>query len=169
MAVVVTEQQLEDRCRELLPGEEVLAAGAFQPYGAGMATGAAAGAGVNAAHDLHLPGVAGLALSAAAGYAAHRGMAVADRQPPWTVMAVTADRVYAFDGSDVEGMTVKRQFDGPPYATWSRAEIVVHVSKHLTQFTMSIDDPTTGTSWEYTGNKLYKVGGKLVAQLLTDG
>jgi hypothetical protein len=161
MAIALTEKQLEERCGELLPGEEVLAAGAFEPYGALMATGAGAGIGVG-------HGVAGAVLSAAAGYAANRGMAVAEHQPPWTVLAVTADHVYAFDATDAEGVTATRHFDGPPYATWDRPAIAVHVSRHVAHFTLAIDDATTGTTWEYTGNQVYKVGGKLVAHLLTD-
>jgi hypothetical protein len=160
MAIALTEKQLEERCGELLPGEQVLAAGAFEPYGALTATGLGAGVGVG-------HGLAGVALSAAAGYAADRGMAVAEHQPPWTVLAVTADHVHAFDATDAEGVTATRHFDGPPYATWERSAIAVHVSRHVAHFTLAIDDTTTGTTWEYTGNKMYKVGGKLVAQLLT--
>jgi hypothetical protein len=169
MAVTLTEKELEERCRELLQGEEILATGAFQPYGSGFATGMAAGSGAQAAHTMHAPGLAGVALSAAAGYAAHRGMAKAEHQPPWTVLAVTPTHVYAFDATDAEGLTATRHFSGPPYASWDRSQIVVHVSRHVTQFTLSIDDPATSTSWEYTGNQIYKVGGKLVAKLLTDG
>jgi hypothetical protein len=162
MAIALTEKQLEQRCGELLPDEQVLATGAFEPYGALMATGAGAGLGVG-------HGLGGLSLSAATGYAANRGMAVAEHQPPWTVLAVTADHVYAFDATAGDGITATRHFDGPPYAAWDRTALAVHVSRHVTHFTLAIDDTATGTTWEYTGNQVYKVGGKLVAQLLTDG
>lgn len=159
MALVITEAELETICRGLLPGEDVLAVGFFQPWGAEMATGMGAGAGF---------GVGGALVSAATGYAAHRGLTVAEHQPAWTAMAVTPTTVYAFDASDAAGVTASKHFTGPPYATWDRSRIAVHVSRHLTQFTMSVDDLDAGVTWEYTGNQIYKSGGKLVAHLLVD-
>ncbi|MEZ5143003.1 MAG: hypothetical protein R2726_10865 [Acidimicrobiales bacterium] len=163
MAFVITEQELEQICQGLLPGEQVLAVGLFEPYGALTATGLGAGAGLSM-----VPGVAGAVAAAATGFASNRGMAVAEHQPPWTAMAVTPTHVYAFDASDAAGLTATRHFTGPPYATWDRSKIAVHVSRHLTHFTMSVDDLDARTTWEYTGNQVYKSGGKLVAQLLTD-
>ncbi len=159
MALVITEPELEEILRKLLPGEDVLAVGFFQPWGSQTATGLGAGAGF---------GIGGAIVSAATGYAAHRGMAVADHQPPWTAMAVTPTHVYAFDCSDSVGVTATRDFTGPPYATWERDQIAVHVSRHLTSFTMAVDDLEHHVTWEYTGNQVYKSGGKLVAHLLTD-
>jgi hypothetical protein len=52
--------------------------------------------------------------------------------------------------------------------TWDRSAIGVHVSRFFTHVHLTIDDHATGTSWEYKGNPLYKVGGKLVAALLAD-
>jgi hypothetical protein len=169
MAVVVTEKELEEACASLLPDEKVLAVGLFQPYGAMMTQGAGMGTGMQAAQDLHVGGAAGVLMSAAAGFAARRGLATVEHQPPWTAMAVTEQHVYAFDASDHKGgTTATHKFSGPPYATWERNAIAVHVSRHVTSFTLSIDDAASGQSYEYTGNKIYKVGGKLVAHLLTE-
>ena len=159
MALVITESELEEILRGLLPGEEVLAVGLFQPWGSEMASGLGAGAGF---------GVGGALVSAATGYAAHRGMAVADHQPPWTAMAVTPTHVYAFDCSDAAGLTATKHFTGPPYASWERDKIAVHVSRHVTQFTFAIDDVEQHVTWEYTGNLVYKSGGKLIARLFAD-
>ena len=168
MTIVITEKDLEAQCQTLLPDEEVLSAGLFQPYGSLTTEGAASGDGVGAARALHLPGAVGLVASAAVGLAAERGLAAAEHQPPWTALAVTAARVHAFDASAAGGLSVTKHFEGPPYASWNRSDISVHVSRHLTHFTMAIDDLASGTAWEYTGNQVYKSGGKLVAHLLTD-
>jgi hypothetical protein len=168
VAVVITEKQLEELCAGLLPGEEVLAVGLFEPYGSGVAIAGGASTGVSTAHALHVPGAAGALMSAAAGYAAERGLAAAEHQPPWTVLGVTAAHVYAFDASDRAGVTATKSFSGPPYASWDRGAIAVHVSRALTSFHLSVDDPSSGTTWEFKGNSIYKVGGKLVAHLLTE-
>ncbi len=40
-------------------------------------------------------------------------------------------------------------------------------ARGVTSFELAIDDPAAGTCWEFKGNAVYKVGGKLVAHLLT--
>jgi hypothetical protein len=165
---IFTEKDLEQHCNELLPDEPVLAAGLFQPYGSGVALAAGVGGAASLAHDLHVPGVAGVLVSAATGFAAQRGLATAENQPPWTVLAVTAAHIHAFDASEAGGLTATKHFHGPPYATWDRSAIAVHVSRYVASFELAIDDPSTGTSFEFKGNALYKVGGKLVAHLLTE-
>jgi len=164
---MITEKELDARCAGLLPGEQVLATGLFEPYGSGVAIGTGVGTAETVAHGLHLPGVAGVLVSAATGFAAERGLAAAEHQPPWTVLAVTPTHVYAFDASQAGGVVATGHFSGPPYATWDRGAIGVHVSRYVTSFELAIDDPATGTCWEYKGNAVYKVGGKLVAHLLT--
>ena len=57
---------------------------------------------------------------------------------------------------------------GEPYAVWDRSTIAVHTTTYVGSFTLVIDDPSTGKSWEYKGNRLYQVGGKVVAHLLTE-
>ena len=159
----MTLDHLERTCTRLLPGEQVQAMGLFMPYGVMAATGAGVGLGAMAA-----PGAAGMAMSAAAGLAGARGFAAATGQPPYTVLAVTPTHVYAYDASTDGGMWATADFSGPPYATWDRGAIGVHVSRFFTHFHLTIDDHATGTSWEYKGNPVYKVGGKLVAALLAD-
>jgi hypothetical protein len=168
MSVVITEKQLEETCQRLLPDEQVLATGLFQPYGSGVAMGEGIGAGSGIAHAAHVPGVAGALMSAAAGFAAQRGLASAEHQPPWTVLAVTPTKIYAFDASAAGGLSAKHDFSGPPYATWDRDAVAVHTTRYVTSFTLAIDDPQTATSYEYKGNAVYKMGGKLVAHLLTE-
>lgn len=166
MSVVMTEKQMQEICSALLPDEEVLVTGLFQPYGSGVAMGTAMGGTMSMADDLHIPGVAGGLISAAAGLASQRGLAKAEHQPQWTVIAVTDEHVYAFDATGKTGMSVSHNFTGPPYATWDRDKITVHMSRYVMSFTLTIDDHVSGTSWDYKGNEIYKMGGKLVAHLL---
>ena len=49
MTIVITEKDLEAQCQTLLPDEEVLSAGVFQPHGALTTQGAAGGDGGGAA------------------------------------------------------------------------------------------------------------------------
>ena len=96
-----------------------------------------------------------------------RGMSASQGQPPYTVLAVTADHIYAFDASKDGGWLATTEFTGPPYARWDRSAVSVHVSRFLSHFHLSIDDHATGTAWAYKGNPVYQVGGKLVAALLS--
>ena len=162
-----TERKLEARAQSLIGDEEVLAAGLFQPYGTGavMAAGLTGG---SAASDLaHLPGVVGGALSVAAAYAAQRGLAAAEHLPPWTALAVTASRIYAFDATEAGGLAATDHF-GEPFHVWDRSAVAVHMSRYVLSFALTIEDLQAQTSSSFKGNELYKVGGKLVAHLLAD-
>lgn len=155
---------LTQTATRLLPGEEVLAVGLFMPYGVLAAEGAGTAMG-----GLAAPGIAGMAMAAAGGLASARGFASASGQPAYTVLVVTPTHVHAFDASTDGGMWATADFSGPPYASWDRATIGVHVSRFFTHFHLTIDDHASGTSWEYKGNPVYKVGGTFVADLLTGG
>lgn len=166
MTIAVTEKKLEKACASRLPDEEVLATGMFQPYGSGVMLGEGVGAGEAVAHAAHLnpvvDGVAGLV----AGFASERGLATAEHQPPWTVLAVTADKIHAFDASAGGGMAATDKL-GNEYATWNRDQVAVHVTKYVASFTLTIEDHEAQKTYQYKGNEIYKVGGKLVAHLLT--
>jgi hypothetical protein len=162
-----TERKLEARAQSLLGDEEVLAAGLFQPYGSGVAMAGGATGGSIASDLAHLPGVAGGALSVAATYAAQRGLAAAENLPPWSALAVTPSRIYAFDATEAGGLAATDHF-GEPFQVWDRSAVAVHVSRYVLSFALTIEDVGTQTSWSFKGNELYKVGGKLVAHLLSD-
>jgi hypothetical protein len=167
MSIVVTEAKLTEGCQARIPDEQVLSTGLFQPYGSGVVGMEGVGAGESVAHAAHPPGVAGALFSAAAGIASQRGLAAAEGVPPSTALAVTATKIYAFDASAGGGLTATADV-GDPYAVWDRATVAVHTTNYVGSFSLVIDDPGTGKSWEYKGNRLYQVGGKIVAHLLTD-
>jgi hypothetical protein len=165
--VFPTERKLEARAQAVIGDERVLAAGLFQPYGSGVA---AVGGGVGGAAGgeiAHLPGLASGVLSAAAAFAAQRGLAAAEHLPPWTALALTASRIFAFDATEAGGLAATDHF-GEPFQVWERSGVAVHVSRYILSFALTIEDPQTATSWSFKGNELYKVGGKLVAHLLAE-
>ena len=159
MTVYLSQEEIAEQLAPLLPGETVLASGLFEAYGALTALGAGGPVG----------GVAGAVTNVATSLVAREAVADAQGEPQWTLIAVTADHIYAFDVSGGTGLMPTKQITGSPYATWDRSAVEVHVSKHVTHFTFKIVDPTDGRSWAYTGNRIYAVEGKLVAHLLTDG
>lgn len=167
MSVLVTEKKLEAACRERLGDEEVLAVGLFQPYGSGVVLDGAVSEASGLAGDLHLPGIVGGIASIAAGFAAERGLANAEGQPPWTVLAVTPTAIHAFDASAAGGTTATDDLKAE-YATWDRSTVAVHTTRYIASFTLTIDDLATKKSWQYKGNAIYKIGGKLVAHLLAE-
>jgi hypothetical protein len=167
MTIAVTEKKLEAACQDELGDEEVHAAGLFQPYGSGIVLAGGVSAGADVAGDLHLPGVAGGILSAAAGFAAERGLATAEHQPPWTAIAVTSSKIYAFDASAAGGTAATTKITGP-YQVWERSKVAVHTTRYVLSFALVIEDTATKQSWQYKGNEIYKVGGKLVAHLLAE-
>ena len=162
-----TERKLETRAQSLISGEEVLAAGLFQPYGSGVAMAAGVTGGSVAGDLADLPGVAGGALGVAAAYAAQRGLAAAEHLPPWTVLAVTPSRIYAFDATEAGGLAATDHF-GEPFQAWDRSDVAVHISRYVLSFALTIEDLRSHTSSSFKGNDLYKVGGKLVAHLLAE-
>lgn len=167
MTIAVTEKKLDAACQAHIPDEEVLATGLFQPYGSGVIMGEGVSGGEGIAHAMHLPGVAGGILSAAAGFAAERGLATAEHQPPWTALAVTPTKIYAFDASAGGGAAATDKLH-EPYQVWSRDQVAVHTTRYVTSFALVIEDLATRQSFQYKGNEVYKVGGKLVAHLLAD-
>jgi hypothetical protein len=51
---------------------------------------------------------------------------------------------------------------------WDRAAVAVHVFRYLLSFASTIEDLRTQTSWSFKGNELDRVGGELVAHLLSE-
>jgi hypothetical protein len=80
---------------------------------------------------------------------------------------VTPSRIYAFDATEAGGLAATDHF-GEPFQVWDRSAVAVHVSRYVLSFALTIEDVGTQTSWSFKGNELYKVGGKLVAHLLSD-
>lgn len=167
MSIAMTEKKLTAGCQARINDEQVLSTGLFQPYGSGVAEVEGFGAAQAVTHAAHMPGMAGVLISAAAGMASQRGLAAAEGVPPYTAIAVTPTKIYAFDASAGGGMTATAKL-GEPYAVWDRATVAVHTTTYVGSFSLVIDDPNSGKSWEYKGNRLYQVGGKVIAHLLTE-
>ncbi|MGY1711857.1 hypothetical protein ACI8AC_20365 [Geodermatophilus sp. SYSU D00758] len=99
------EQKLLAAAQSIVGEEDtLLAAGVFQPRGTqgGMAAGAAVGGGLAGGVAALATTATGLALGERAGAAAGHGLAV----PRWTVLAVSATRIYAFVGEG-HGLAVR--------------------------------------------------------------
>jgi len=167
MSAIIRLASLEQACKDRLPDEEVLAVGMFEPYGSMLAASGGAGVGDSLMHlasnNVLLDGIGAVAGT----LAAEKGVAMAEHQPKFSALAATATRIVAFDATGRTGATATTNL-GEIYHSWDRAAVAVHLSRYLTSFTLTIHDPADGTTFSYHGNKIYKVGGKLLAHLLVD-
>ena len=85
MSIAMTEKKLTAGCQARIPDEQVVSSGLFQPYGSGVVGMEGVGAAEAVTHAAHVPGVAGVLISAAAGMASERGRAqpkACPRTPP---------------------------------------------------------------------------------------
>ena len=128
--------------------ETVTAAGVFQPRGtsAGLQIGDA-GAVSGLGHGV--AGAVGGLVAMAAGTAAGRGLSIAEHLPRWTLMAVTATKLYAFhvlsptDGIEFEMAGLFRM--------WSLDQITVHGSGRVGTKVFVVDDTAARHSYEFEG------------------
>ena len=90
--------------------------------------------------------VAGLAAGAMAGEVAAEARDV----PTRTILAVGSAHVFAFV-AEAEGMHWRA---GERFATFDRSKIKVTVHARVNVHTLSIEDPDTGRTYEWEGNRI---------------
>ncbi len=158
----MNEQKLLSEAQQIVGQDDVLlAAGVFQPRGtqAGMSGGAATGGGL-------ARGVAGLALSAAGIAAGERAATTAARglsTPRWTVLAVSADRIYGLTGHG-EGLAIR---PGEVFAVLSRDEVTTKVHERVGVRVVEIIENGAGAALELETARLGGWHGADVLRLLS--
>ncbi len=158
----MNEQALLSQAQEVVGQDDVLlAAGVFQPRGtqAGMSGGAAVGGSL-------ARGVAGMALTSA-------GMAVGGRAgqtaagglptPRWTVLAVSAERIYGLTGHG-EGFAIR---PGEVFAVLRRDEVETTVHERVGVRVLEIRDTGSGAALELETARLGGWHGADVLRLLS--
>lgn len=154
----MSEQELVEMVTPLVGGEEVLAAGVFEPRGTSGAMAASAGAGV----ETHDP--VGMAIGALGVVGAGHAAAAVEHQPRWTVVAVTPTRVLAFEGL-AHGIGWK---PGECYATFDRASLGVTVHGRVNVKVMVLEDLTDHHRLELETARFGPQHGTIVTHLLAD-
>ncbi len=153
----MSEQDYVQMVTPFADGEEVLAAGVFEPRG--TSGGQAAAATGLAGNDLALA-----AISTAGMVGAGHAAAVIEHQPRWTILAVTPTRVIAFKG-EVDGIHWK---PGQVYATFDRSSLAVTVHGRVNVRVLVIEDSASGTKLELETMRVGPQHGGVVIHLLTD-
>lgn len=141
----MSDEKLIEEARSFLgDDEEVLAAGMFQPRGTSGGREGAMGAGL-ATND-----IVGELVGAAASVEAGRGMSHVDDVPRWTMLAVTPTTLHAIEcGQHGVGWQPKQTF-----ATFDRAKITATVHRRVNVRTLTIEDPDSGRSYQWEGNRI---------------
>ena len=153
----MSEQDYVQMVTPLTDGEEVLAAGVFEPRG--TSGGQAAASTGFAGRDLTLAAISTAAM-AGAGHAA----AVIEHQPRWTILTVTPTRVIAFEGK-ADGVHWK---PGQVYATFDRSSLAVTVHGRVNVRVVVLEDTASGTRLELETMRIGPQHGTVVIHLLTD-
>jgi len=122
-------------------GEKVEAAGVFQPRGTAGAVTAVGAVGTVAGHEL----------------AKDEGV------PRWTLIAVTAQHLYAFAAELALGGGVKSL---EPFATFERDKIAITVHGRLGVRTFEVEDTTSGRRFEWEAQRFSPMHGSVVVKLL---
>jgi hypothetical protein len=151
----VSEQRFIDLVQPLAGGEQVLAAGVFQPRGT---SGAMAAGGAL--------GMTGRGIDMAVGGAqilgAGQEAATLEQEPRWTIVAVTPTRVLAFEGR-THGMNWE---PGELYAQFSRDRLAVTVHGRLNVRVLVLEDTSDGQTLELETNRIGPQHGAVVVELL---
>lgn len=163
----LTEKSLIDATQQAIGDQgRVLAAGVFQPRGsAGALTG---GAILGSAARL-IPGIGNVAAeaiqmaAAEGGYAARHGLAAEEGVPVYTLIAVTAEHLFAFRAKRDQLLGFKA---GEPFATWDRDQIAISVHARAKVRTFEIHDLQTDQKYEMEAPRFSKMHGSLVVKLL---
>lgn len=135
------EKLIDAATRYLGDGTTVLAAGMFQPRGTSGGMAGATSAGF--ATDTLVGEVAGAAAAVESG----RAMAEVRGVPRWTMLAVTDATLVAIAcGQHGVGWQPESTF-----ATFDRSAIRVRVHGRVNVRTLSVDDPTSGKTFEWEG------------------
>ena len=150
------EQELEEAAQAAVGDEPVVAAGWFEPFGRALADGNLMG--IAAGHSLVMDGI-GAALGGTALGVQH---AKSGPMPLALVLAVTASKLYAFEG-DPMLPTAKI---GAQWHVWDRDALHVHSHKIAFMLLLTLEDPASGRVYQLQGSKLHEAGPKHVAQAL---
>jgi len=136
--------------------QKVTAAGVFQPRGTTGGMMGATGAGF--ATD----NLAGELAGAAAGIEAGRAMAHVDDVPRWTMLAVTPTTLYALAcGQHGVGWQPQSVF-----ARFDRSAIRATVHGRVNVRTLTIEDPASGRTYQWEGNRIGPAHAKAVIEAL---
>ncbi len=158
----MNERVLVSQAQEVVGQDDVLlAAGVFQPRGtqAGVGGGAAVGGGL-------ARGVAGMALTAAGiavGGLAGQTAAGDLPTPRWTVLAVSAERIYGLTGHG-EGFAIR---PGEVFAVLRRDEVETRVHERVGVRVLEIIENGTGAALELETARLGGWHGTDVLRLLS--
>ncbi len=158
----MNERALLSQAQEVVGQDDVLlAAGVFQPRGtqAGVSGGAAVGGGL-------ARGVAGMALTAAGiavGGLAGQTAAGDLPTPRWTVLAVSANRIYGLTGHG-EGFAIR---PGEVFAVLRRDEVETRVHERVGVRVLEIVETASGTALELETARLGGRHGTDVLRLLS--
>lgn len=149
-------QRYVEMVEPLAEGEEVLAAGVFQPRGTSGAMGAVGGGG---------KGIGGLVASVGMVEAGHVA-AAAEHEPRWTIVGVTPTRVLAFEGR-AHGTHWE---PGVRYAVFDRTNLAVTTHNRVSVRVLELRDTATGERLELETMRVGPAhGGEVVHLLARDG
>lgn len=137
-------------------GEQVVAAGIFEPRGTSGGMGGAMGAG------LATNNIVGELAGAAASIEAGRAMSHVDGVPRWTMLAVTPATLYAIAcGQHGVGWQPQEVF-----ATFDRSTARFTVHGRLNVRTLTVEDPSSGHTYQWEGNRIGPAHAKTVIAAL---
>jgi len=149
--------KLIETAREALgSGEEVLGAGIFEPRGTMGGMIGATGAGFST--DNIVSEIAG----AAAGLGSGRAMSEIHDVPRHTLLAITPTRLYAFDARQKGAHWVI----AGRFATFDRSRIRAMVHGRVNVRTLTVEDPESGRTYEWEGNRIGPDHAKAVIEAL---
>ena len=153
----MSDEKLIDEARAFLgTQEDILAAGMFEPRGTTGGMAGAMGAGLST--DSLVGEIAGAAASVEAG----RVMSNLDDVPRWTMLAVTPTTLHAIAcGQHGVGWQPESVF-----ATFDRSAIRATVHGRVNVRTLTIEDPTTGRTYQWEGNRIGPAHAKAVIEAL---
>jgi len=153
----VSDTKLIEEAQEFLgEGEHVVAAGIFQPRGASGGMAGAAGAGF--ATD----NIVGEIVGAAAAVESGRAMSHVDGVPRWTMLAVTPATLHAI-ACDQHGVGWQPR---ETFATFDRSKVRTTVHGRVNVRTLTVEDPESGRSYQWEGNRIGPAHAKAVIQAL---
>jgi hypothetical protein len=153
----MSDEKLIEQAEAFLGGDErVLAAGMFQPRGTtgGMMGATEAGFATD--------NIVGEIAGAAAGLEAGRAMSHVDDVPRWTMLAVTPSKLHAIAcGQHGVGWQPQETF-----ATFDRSKISATVHRRVNVRTLTIEDPESGRTYQWEGNRIGPAHAKAVFEAL---
>lgn len=153
----MSDEKLIEEARTFLgEGEQVIAAGIFEPRGTTGGMESAMGAGL--ATDNLVGELAGAAASVEAG----RAMSHVDGVPRWTMLAVTPTTLYAIAcGQHGVGWQPQETF-----ATLDRSKARITVHGRVNVRTLTVEDPHSGRTYQWEGNRIGPAHAKAVIEAL---